>query len=100
MRHIVTISLVFFSLSHLAKAERVDAMRYLSQRYCDLQKSKTEQLTTVQDQVTPDLPQLFLSTKQLSVVGVLPQPNCCKFMLAQAPHYTSVVLAQPRNNSP
>ena len=100
MRHLVTISLVFFSLSHLAKVDRMDAMRYMSQRYSDKQTTASTQLVVSQNQDNQDTPQLLLSNKQLSVIGVLPAPNCSKYRLENQISNYSVALEHPRNNSP
>lgn len=100
MRHLVTISLVFFSLSHLAKADRVDSLRYLTERYCAKTQTTTEQsvVRSVQDQ--QDLPHFMLSNNQLSVIGVLSSKNCSKYNIADQPLRYAAELENPRNNSP
>lgn len=100
MRHLVTISLVFFSLSHMAKADRVDNVRYLTERYCAKAQNTSEQTSIRSVQDLQDLPHFLLSNNQLSAIGVLPNGNCTKFRVANQLLWYSVTLEHPRNNSP
>ncbi|WP_293299278.1 hypothetical protein [Pedobacter sp. UBA4863] len=100
MRHLVTISLVFFSLSHLAKADRIDSVRYLAERYCAKTQTTAEQSAVRSVQDLQDLPHFFLSNNQLSAIGVLSSENCIKFRLFNQPLRYATTLENPRNNSP
>lgn len=100
MRHLVTISLVFFSLSHLAKADRVEGTRYLTERYCAKQQTTSEQSSIRSIQDLQDLPHFILSNNQLSAIGVLSCENCIKYNVRNQPLVYSVTLENPRNNSP
>lgn len=100
MRHLVTISLVFFSLSHMAKADRVDNVRYLTERYCAKAQTTSEQTSIRSVQDLQDLPHFLLSNNQLSAIGVLSIEKCTKFCLVNQPLRYSITLAHPRNNSP
>jgi len=100
MRHLVTISLVFFSLSHLAKADRVEGLRYLTERYCAKAQTTTEQSSIRSVQDLQDLPHFFLSNNQLSAIGVLSSENGIKFHVVNQPLRYSATLENPRNNSP
>lgn len=100
MRHLVTISLVFFSLTHLAKAERVEDLRYLSDRYCNKQQIGTEIVSLGTAQQDHDRNPFFLSYNDLSTIGTLPETEVAKY---SSPNHFIADLAireQPRNNSP
>ena len=100
MRHLVTISLVFFSLSHLAKADRVDGLRYLTERYCTKTQTTAEQSAVRSVQDLQDLPHFILSNNQLSAIGVLSNKNCSKYNITNQPLLYNAELENPRNNSP
>lgn len=100
MRHLVTISLVFFSLSHLAKADRVDGLRYLTERYCAKTQTTSEQTSIRSIQDLQDLPHFILSNNQLSAIGVISNKNCSKYNIADQPLLYTAELDNPRNNSP
>ncbi|MGV3547016.1 MAG: hypothetical protein ACO1N4_08140 [Pedobacter sp.] len=100
MRHLVTISLVFFSLSHLAKADRVDGLRYLTERYCAKAQTTAEQTSIRSIQDLQDLPHFILSNNQLSAIGVISNKNCSKYNIADQPLLYAAELDNPRNNSP
>ncbi|MDQ8004454.1 MAG: hypothetical protein REI64_06600 [Pedobacter sp.] len=100
MRHLVTISLVFFSLSHLAKADRVDGLRYLTERYCAKAQTTSEQTSIRSIQDLQDLPHFILSNNQLSAIGVISNKNCSKYNIADQPLLYAAELDNPRNNSP
>lgn len=73
MRHIVTISLVFFSLTHLAKAEqRVEGLRLLTERYCNRQQVTTESVFLNAAQTDDHTSPFFLSYSELTLIGTLP----------------------------
>ncbi|RZK52370.1 MAG: hypothetical protein EOO87_15410 [Pedobacter sp.] len=73
MRHIVTISLVFFSLTHLAKAEqRVDGLRLLTERYCNRQQVTNENIYLSAAQTDDHTSPFFLSYNELTLIGTLP----------------------------
>lgn len=100
MRHLVTISLVFFSLSHLAKVDRVDGLRYLTERYCAKAQTTSEQTSIRSIQDLQDLPHFILSNNQLSAIGVISSKNCSKYTITDQPLLYAAELENPRNNSP
>lgn len=101
MKNLVTISLVFFSLSHLAKIDRADTMRYMVQRNSDKHNITIEQISSNTDiQDLQDFTHLFLTNNQLSAIGVRPQKNCNRFRLKNQVSTYAVTLEHPRNNSP
>lgn len=72
MKHLVTISLVFFSLTHLAKAEqRVDKLRVVAEVYCNRQQVTLEQLFFGENHPTDGKHHLFLSNNELAVLGAI-----------------------------
>ncbi len=100
MKHLVTISLVFFSLTHLAKAERVEGVRYVTERYCAKTQAQSEQTSIRSVQDLQDLPDFLLSNNQLSIIGTLSSINCIKYRIVNQALPYSATLAHPRNNSP
>lgn len=100
MRHLVTISLVFFSLSHLAKVDRVDGLRYLTERYCAKTQTNNEHSVVRAVQDAQDLPHFILSNNQLSAIGVISAKSCTKYQVTDQPALFSAVVENPRNNSP
>lgn len=100
MRHLVTISLVFFSLTHLAKAERVEDLRYLSDRYCNKQQIGTEIVSLGTAQQDHDRNPFFLSYNDLSTIGTLPETEVAKYIAPNHFMASSATREQPRNNSP
>ncbi|WP_461788568.1 hypothetical protein [Pedobacter sp.] len=100
MRHLVTISLVFFSLSHLAKVDRVDGLRYLTERYCAKTQTSNEQSVVRAIQDAQDLPHFILSNNQLSAIGVISAKSCSKYRVVNQPALFSAIVENPRNNSP
>jgi hypothetical protein len=100
MRHIVTLSLVFFSLTQLARAERVEGLRILSRQYCDKQQTSTA--TTSFSQSQPDDPRypFFLSYNELTIIGVAPQ-QCVTTYSVDNQHIVNLTIKEtPKNNSP
>lgn len=99
MRHIVTLSLVFFSLTHLAKAERIEGLRVVT-KYCNSQqlekKNAAVRFTQPEDQHHP----FFLSYSALSAIGLWPE------QLTEQHRVNNYVIVdlktkeQTKNNSP
>lgn len=100
MRHLVTLSLVFFSLTHLANAERVAEIRYLTERYCASPQTTADQTLVRSVQDLQDLPDFLLTNNQLSAIGTLSSKNSIKYRTVNQSLPYSAVLAHPRNNSP
>ena len=100
MRHIVTLSLVFFSLTHLAKAERVEGLRLVAEKYCTKQQDGTELINV--DSSQPDKLHFpfLLSYSELTSIGLLPAFRVAKY----TPHNQVIsdltIRANPKNNSP
>lgn len=100
MRHIVTLSLVFFSLTQLARAERVEGLRILSRQYCDKQQTSTA--TPSFNQSQPDDPRypFFLSYSELTIIGVAPKQCITTYSVHNQNIADLTVRETPKNNSP
>lgn len=100
MRHIVTLSLVFFSLTQLARAERVEGLRILSRQYCD--KHQTSTATSSFSQSQPDDPRFpfFLSYSDLTTIGVAPKELAQNYSIDNQNIADLTVSETPKNNSP
>lgn len=100
MRHIVTLSLVFFSLTQLARAERVEGLRILTRQYCD--KHQTSVASASVNQNHPDDPRypFFLSYSELTVIGVVPQNCSLTHYVGNQVIFDLNVRDTPKNNSP
>jgi hypothetical protein len=100
MRHIVTLSLVFFSLTQLARAERVEGLRILSRQYCD--KLQTSAATPSFNQSQPDDPRypFFLSYSELTVIGAAPTQCVTTYSVDNQNIADLTVRETPKNNSP
>lgn len=100
MRHIVTLSLVFFSLTHLAaKAERAESLRLVT-KFCNSQLLNKDTSTLRLKQVDDERHPFFLSYSALTSIGILPGK---KIEQHQINNYVIVDLkikAQTKNNSP
>ena len=100
MKHLVAISLVFFSLTQLAKADRVEGVRYATERYCAKTQAQSEQTSLRSVEDLQDLPYFLLSNNQLSAIGTFASKNCIKFRIVNQALPYSAILANPKNNSP
>jgi hypothetical protein len=100
MRHIVTLSLVFFSLTHLAKAERVEGLRLVAEKYCTKQQDGTELVSF--DSSQPDKLHFpfFLSYSDLTSIGVLPAVRIAKYSQHNQSISDLTIRDNPKNNSP
>jgi hypothetical protein len=100
MKHIVTLSLVFFSLTHLAKAERIEGMRLLTKQYCDSQQVNKEPSAVRAAQ--PDTPRhpFFLSYSALTAIGVQAEKPIEKHRIEQYIIVDLTIKEITKNNSP
>jgi hypothetical protein len=100
MRHIVTLSLVFFSLTHLAKAERVEGLRLITEKYCNKQHSGTELVNVRSSQPDDQHHPYFLSSSELTSIGVLPVMRIAKYRSCNQSVTNLTIREKPKNNSP
>lgn len=97
MKHLFTLSLVFFSLTHLAQAQRMEGVT-ITEKYC------SEELARVASAGTEMLEEnsrvQFLSSRDLSRLGILAQAGQLQRPLGTPPYLHCVCTATPQNNSP
>jgi hypothetical protein len=100
MKHIVTISLVFFSLTHLSQTERVDGLRLLTERYCNDHKISREVACSSNTQLNEDRNPFFLSYNELTLIGILPETPVLKYKNQNQVIADLTIRKKPKNNSP
>ncbi|RZL47622.1 MAG: hypothetical protein EOP00_11435 [Pedobacter sp.] len=101
MKHIVTISLVFFSLTHLAKAEqRVDGLRIITERYCNRLQASSEDVIQDATQHNDTHSPFFLSYSELTLIGILPTIKVSKYKAKNHIVADLTIRKKPKNNSP
>lgn len=98
MKHIVTLSLVFFSLTQLAQAERVEAVKLLTEGYCSKQ-ARSEVLNLCANQFNKQKSD-FLSYKELTLLGTIAQANSPKYQIHNHIVSDLAITKKPKNNSP
>ena len=98
MKHIVTLSLVFFSLTQLAQAERLEAVKLLTEGYCNKQ-AVTEVLNLGTNQLNHQKSD-FLSYKELTLLGTIAQANSPKYQIQNHIVTDLAITKKPKNNSP
>ncbi|WP_316832595.1 hypothetical protein [Pedobacter aquatilis] len=99
MRHLVTISLVFFSLTHLAKAERVEGLRILNE-YCNEHKISTNVTDRSAVQLNDYDNPYLLSNNSLALIGTQAPVKVSKYVSTNQVITDLTIRKQPRNNSP
>ncbi|TDQ06550.1 hypothetical protein [Pedobacter metabolipauper] len=100
MRHILTLSLVFFSLTQLARAERVEGYRLLTKQYCDKQQVSTSSASVNQGQPEDPRFPFFLSYSELTAIGVQPQQDVKRYCVSDHIIVDLTITDTPKNNSP
>lgn len=100
MRHIVTLSLVFFSLTHLAKAERVEGLRLVTEQYCNKQQVNAQLISDNAEHPDDQRYPFFLSSSELTSIGVSPIINIVKYRTYNKRIADLAIREQPKNNSP
>ncbi|MCJ0742166.1 hypothetical protein [Pedobacter montanisoli] len=98
MKHLFTLSLVFFSLTHLAQAQRVESVDLSSERVCANQNA-TIQLVKAYEQ-TEQLNSGFLTYSDLSLSGTLFQIKTCYPDFTASRLNENVTGRHTKNNSP
>jgi hypothetical protein len=100
MKHIVTISLVFFSLTHLAKAERVEGLKLLTERYCSEYKTNSTISPIADKQLNDDRNPYFLTYHELTLIGILSEVPILKYNSQNQVIADLTIRKKPKNNSP
>lgn len=99
MRHIVTLSLVFFSLTHLAKAERIEGLRLVT-KFCNSQQINKDSSTVRLKQVDDERHPFFLSYSALTSIGMLPEKRIEQHRINNYIIVDLTIKEQTKNNSP
>ncbi|RZL31336.1 MAG: hypothetical protein EOO96_16330 [Pedobacter sp.] len=101
MKHIVTISLVFFSLTHLAKAEqRVDGLRIITERYCNRLEVGNEDVVQDATQQNDNHSPFFLSYSELTLIGIQPTIKVETYKVRNHIVADLTIRQNAKNNSP
>ncbi len=99
MKHLVTISLVFFSLTHLARAERVEGLRMLNE-YCSEHNIGVEAVDKTAVQLNVHRNPYLLSYSRLALMGTQPQLQVIKYVNENQLVADLTIRKKPKNNSP
>lgn len=99
MKHLVTISLVFFSLTHLAKAERVEGLRILNE-YCNEQNIGFNSTGKASVQLNEDRNPYLLSYSRLALTGTQTPLKTAKYVNVNQVIADLTIRKKPKNNSP
>ncbi|TKC12283.1 hypothetical protein FA048_01290 [Pedobacter polaris] len=100
MKHVVAISLVFFSLTHLAKAEDVGRLKLLTERYCNKTQIDSQVISSDTDQLNDQRNPFFLTYSELTLIGILPEVKVSKHMAHNHIVADLTIRKKPKNNSP
>ena len=101
MKNIVAISFVFFSLTHLAKAEqRVDGLRILTERYCSRQQLSAENIILGAAQQNEDNSPSFLTYSELTLIGIQPSIKVAVYNVRNHIVADLTIRQNAKNNSP
>ncbi|TCD10800.1 hypothetical protein EZ449_07895 [Pedobacter frigidisoli] len=99
MKHLVTISLVFFSLTHLAKAERVEGLRILNE-YCNEHKIGANVTDRSSVQLNEQHNPYLLSYTSLALIGTQNPLRVAKYISVNQVIADLTIRKNPKNNSP
>lgn len=99
MKHLVTISLVFFSLTHLAKAERVEGLKILNE-YCSEHNISVNAGGKSAVQLNEDRNPYLLSYTTLALIGTQAPIKVAKYVSADQVIADLTIRKKPKNNSP
>ncbi|MGF1924693.1 MAG: hypothetical protein ACQUHE_10985 [Bacteroidia bacterium] len=100
MKHFVAISLVFFSLTQLAKAERNEGLRLLTEGYCAQQQVSVQKFTQSTTPSDDNQSTYFLTSAELALIGALSGLKAAEFKLQDQNVSDLIVVGKPNNNSP
>ncbi|PWS30980.1 hypothetical protein DF947_15375 [Pedobacter paludis] len=99
MKHLVTISLVFFSLTHLAKAERVEGLRVLNE-YCNEHKISANATEKDAVRLNEHRNPYLLSYTSLALIGTQTPFKVAKYLSVNQIITDLTIRKKPKNNSP
>lgn len=100
MKHVVAISLVFFSLTHLAKAEDVGRLKLLTERYCNKTEIDSHVVNVDTNQHNDQRNPFFLSYSELTLIGLMPEIKVAKHLAHNHIVADLTIRKKPKNNSP
>lgn len=100
MKHVVAISLVFFSLTHLAKAEDVGRLKLLTERYSNRTQIDSQVVSPDANQLNDHRNPFFLSYSELTLIGILPEVKVSKHIAYNHIAADLTIRKKPKNNSP
>lgn len=100
MKHIVTLSLVFFSLTHLNQTERAQGLRLLTERYCNEQQVHPAPCATANNPFSAERNPVFLSYNDLTLIGILPEFPVLEHQHPDQLIADLMIRKKPKNNSP
>jgi len=100
MKHFVAISLVFFSLTQLAKVERAEGLRLLTEGYCNQQQVSLQKFTQSSYPSNDDQSTYFLTSSELALIGALSEAKTTRYNLQDQNVSDLIVVGKPNNNSP
>ena len=99
MKHIVTISLVFFSLTHLAKAERIEGLKLITE-FHNQQQVDSKLAVSTTSQLNEHRNPFLLSYSALSLIGILPEQQAPSYITFNHIVADLTIRKKPKNNSP
>ncbi len=100
MKHFVAISLVFFSLTQLAKADRAEGLRLLTEGYCSQHQVSAQKFTQQANPLNDELSTYFLTSSDLALIGMRSEIQTTKYSLQDQNVSDLIVVSKPNNNSP
>ena len=99
MKHLVTISLVFFSLTHLAKAERIEGLRLLNE-YCNEYSTSVDSVENGAVRLNEERNPYLLSYTRLALIGTQSPLKVAKYINSNQVIADLTIRKKPKNNSP
>ncbi|MES2416553.1 MAG: hypothetical protein V4541_00110 [Bacteroidota bacterium] len=100
MKHIVTLSLVFLSMTQLSRAEKVEGLRLLTERYCNKQQTGNDVIILDFSQLDNQRNPFLLTNNELTLIGTLPELQHTKYRLRDQMVADLTIREKPKNNSP
>ncbi len=99
MKHLVTISLVFFSLTHLAKAERIEGLKLLNE-YCNEFCTSVNRAENGAVRLNEERNPYLLSYTRLALIGTQTPLKVAKYINSNQVIADLTIRKKPKNNSP
>lgn len=100
MKHIVTLSLVFLSMTQLSRAERVEGLRLLTERYCNRQNDGNTVILLDFSQLDNQNNPFLLTNSELTLIGTMPELQITKYRIQDQIIADLTIREKPKNNSP